>query len=137
MNFFLPYEHTVKCMRHHMNYLYNNFKKKIHVSLWIKFSFFMLFGSRALNFLVSPGGWIDKTMAIGAVGILELTKKGLVLVFTFIFRRFTELHLRTKLILPTIVPRGLGLDPKHASNFSFHLTLYSNDDLFYTLFLIK
>ena len=81
----------------------------------------MLFGSRGLNYLVSPGGWIDKTMAIGAVGILELTKKGLVLVFTFIFRRFTDLHLRTELILPTIVPRGLGLDPKHANIFFFVL----------------
>lgn len=40
------------------------------------FLFIIAINDRALNFLVSPGGWIDKTMAIGAVGILELTKKG-------------------------------------------------------------
>ena len=34
--------------------------------------------SHALKVLVSPGGWIDKTLAIGSTGVLELAKKGFV-----------------------------------------------------------
>ncbi|XP_061173092.1 polyunsaturated fatty acid 5-lipoxygenase-like [Saccostrea echinata] len=31
---------------------------------------------RALGFLVSPGGWIDKTMVVGSKGVVELSAKG-------------------------------------------------------------
>lgn len=37
--------------------------------------------SHALKVLVSPGGWIDKTLAIGSTGVLELAKKGFVASF--------------------------------------------------------
>lgn len=40
------------------------------------FLYIIAINDRALKFLVSPGGWIDKTMAVGAAGILELTVKG-------------------------------------------------------------
>lgn len=37
---------------------------------------FRRFCSLGLGFLVSPGGWIDKTMAIGNMGVFELAAKG-------------------------------------------------------------
>nr|XP_011425972.2 allene oxide synthase-lipoxygenase protein isoform X1 [Crassostrea gigas]XP_019922364.2 allene oxide synthase-lipoxygenase protein isoform X1 [Crassostrea gigas] len=40
------------------------------------FLYIIAINDRALNFLVSPGGWIDKTMAVGSTGVLELAKEG-------------------------------------------------------------
>ncbi|XP_078313312.1 allene oxide synthase-lipoxygenase protein-like [Crassostrea virginica] len=40
------------------------------------FLFIIAINNHALNVLVSPGGWIDKTLAIGSTGVLELAKKG-------------------------------------------------------------
>lgn len=97
----------------------------------------MLFGSCVFNFLVLLGGWIDKIMVIGVVGILEFIKKGLVFVFIFIFWIFIELYLWIKLIFFIIVLCGLGFDLKYVSNFLFYLIFYLNDDLFYILFWIK
>ncbi|XP_056021362.1 allene oxide synthase-lipoxygenase protein-like [Ostrea edulis] len=40
------------------------------------FLYIIAINDRALNFLVSPGGWIDKTMVVGSKGVLELAIKG-------------------------------------------------------------
>jgi hypothetical protein len=56
--------------------MYPKFKKEIFIPVCILNALF--FYRRGLELLVSPNGWVDKTMNIGIKGMFELIRRGYV-----------------------------------------------------------